>query len=134
MSPSHSTRTRKNIQNAAQAGDLSALRVSIDAMYGDNSPFNGTQHHMTPATFIPFVEAAILSKLSGQDNTSEELVQDMKHLYGPFGLTHQEYAHINTFLHNLHGPRTSSKLEDARRHFAGTTFSKLKFVPASNGC
>lgn len=121
------TQLRKDIQNHAQNGNVAGLRVSIDALYGENSPFKNTPHHMTATTITPIIEAAILSKLSSQEPIFEELVLDIKHLHRALGVTKNEYAHITQFLSTVEGPRQQA-LDSAKQHFKDTRYHKLKFI------
>ena len=131
MPSSFTTHLRKQIQTSAQNGDLPRLRTSIDAMYGDDSPFKDTEHHMTAPTLNPIIEGAILSKLSNQKETFDELKMDIKHLHRAFGVTPAEYKDIKTFLDDLQGSRQDA-LDHAREHFKNTRYHKLKFVPESD--
>lgn len=121
------TQLRKDIQSAAQNGDIAGLRISIDALYGESSPFKDTPHHMTATTMNPIIEAAILSKLSSQQPIFEELVLDIKHLHRALGVTENEYAHITEFLDTVEGPRQQA-LNSAKEHFKSTRYHKLKFI------
>lgn len=127
MPSSYTTQLRKSIQTSAQNGDLPRLRTSIDAMYGDESPFKNTKHHMTAPTLNPIIEGAILSKLSNQQEAFDELKMDIQHIHRAFGVTAPEYELINTFLDDLQGPRHNA-LDHAREHFKNTRYHKLKFV------
>lgn len=125
--PSVATQMRKSIQRSAQSGDIAGMRISINALYGKNSPFHGTEYLMTPATLNPLIEAAILAKNSSQDATYSELMLDLRHLHGAFGVQMDEFARMNHFLQEVQGER-KHMLSQALEFFQDTHHEKLKFI------
>lgn len=125
--PSVATQLRKNIQTSAKEGNVQELRVAIDSLYGEDSPFNNTEHHMQTSTLAPIIEASILSKASGQTEVFDELLLDLKHFHAAFGMSEEDHDDIASFMNTLEGDK-DEMIESAMEYFEDTDFPKLKFV------
>ena len=99
--------------DAAKQGDLGRIRVLLNELYDpDASPLRREdvdEMELTPQTFSPLVDAAVLAKLSECEEVAAEMVLNMQSLAPRFGVAAEEVQCVEACMAHLRAELTKDE-------------------------